>query len=84
MCPEQTIKMTKTVPARERLYYRGSCRVVGIESQFLHCDRVGGEKGGEEEREEKQRRAAELHHRAHELHHRAHTADRRASAPVMD
>ncbi|KAK5883569.1 hypothetical protein CesoFtcFv8_019883 [Champsocephalus esox] len=71
MCPEQTFKMTKTVPRRDSLYYRGSC--IGITSQFLDCTRVGGQ-GAEEEREEKQRRAAELHTRA----------DGQALASVMD
>lgn len=74
MCPGQTIKMTKTVPRRDSLYYRGSC--IGITSQFLDCNRVGGQGAEGEEREEKQRRAAELHNRA--------TADRQALASVMD
>lgn len=59
MRPEQTIKMTKTVPRRDCLYYRGSC--IRITSQFLDCNRVGGQGAEEEEREEKQRRAAEPH-----------------------
>ncbi len=74
MCPEQTIKMTKTVLRRDSLYYRGSC--IGLASQFLDCNRVGGQGAEEEEREEKQRGAAELHDRA--------TADGQASASVMD
>lgn len=73
VCPEQTIKMTKPFLTRDSLYYRGSCT-----SQFLDCNRVGGQGAEEEEKreeEKKQRRgAAELHNRA--------TADRRAS--VMD
>lgn len=76
MCPGQTIKMTKTILRRDSLYYRGSC--IGIASQFLDCNRVGGQGAEEEEREEKkkQRRAAELHNRA--------TAEREALASVMD
>lgn len=66
--------MTKTILRRDCLYYRGSS--IGITSQFLDCNRVGGQGAEEEEREEKQRRAAELHNRA--------TADRKALASVMD
>lgn len=74
MRPEQTIKMTKPVPSRDCLYYRGSR--IGIASQFLDCHRVGGQGAEEEEREEKQRRAAELHDRA--------AAERQALACVLD
>lgn len=72
MYPEQTIKMTKAVLGSNGLYYRGSC--IGITSQFLDCNRVGGEAAEGEEREEKQRRA--------ELHDRAAAAGRQES--VMD
>lgn len=69
--------MTKPVLRRDSLYYRGSR--IGITSQFLDCNRVGGQAAREEEkREEKQRRAAELHNRA------AAAADRQALASVMD
>lgn len=74
MRPEQTIKMTKPVLRRDSLYYRRSC--VGITSQFLDCNRVGGQGAEGEEREEKQKRAAELHDRA--------AADGQAVATVMD
>lgn len=53
--------MTKTVLRRDCLYYRGSS--VGITSQFLDCNRVGGQAAEEEEREEKRGRAAEPHNR---------------------
>lgn len=55
-CPERTIKMTKPVTRRDGLYYRGSC--IGITSQFLDCNRVGGQAAEEEDWKEKQRRAA--------------------------
>ncbi|KAK9526775.1 hypothetical protein VZT92_015456 [Zoarces viviparus] len=66
--------MTKPVFRGDSLHCRGNC--IEITSQFLDCNRVGGQGAEEEEREEKQRRAAELHNRA--------TADRRALASVMD
>lgn len=62
MYPEQTIKMTKAVLGSNGHYYRGSS--IWITSQFLDCNRVGGEAAEGEEREEKQRRAVELHDRA--------------------
>lgn len=72
---EQTIKMTKFALGSPALYYRGSC--IGITSQFLDCNRVGGEAAEGEGREEKQRRA-ELHDRA------AAAAAAGRQAPVMD
>lgn len=62
MYPEKTIKMTKAVLGSNGHYYRRSS--IGITSQFLDCNRVGGEAAEGEEREEKQRRAVELHDRA--------------------
>lgn len=60
MCPDQTIKMTKPVLRGDFYYYGETC--VGTASQFLDCNSVGGQ-GAEEDREEKPRRAAELHNR---------------------
>lgn len=54
--------MTKAVLGSHGLYYRRSC--IGIASQFLDSNRVGGKAAEGEEREEKQRRAVELHDRA--------------------
>lgn len=70
MYPEQTIKMTKAVLGSNGRYYRGRC--IGIASQFLDCNRVGGEAADGGEAEESRGAAA------------AAAAAAGRQAPVMD